>query len=91
MENQTQASRILVGAALGAGFAFLFLTRSGQNLLNTAEPWLDNVIRDMQRLRGAAAKARDAVEEGRRSFAAVQELTPFGGNKQGAMKPETSH
>ena len=90
MDNQTQASRILLGAALGAGFAFLFLTRSGQNILNSAEPWLDTVIRDMQRLRGAAAKARDAVDEGRRSFAAVQELTPFG-HKQGGMKPETSH
>ena len=90
MDNQTQASRILLGAALGAGFAYLFLTRSGQNILNSAEPWLDNVIRDLQRLRGAAAKARDAVDEGRRSFAAVQELSPFG-NKQGGMKPETSH
>ena len=90
MDNQTQASRILLGAALGAGFAYLFLTRSGQNILNSAEPWLDNVIRDLQRLRGAAAKARDAVDEGRRSFAAVQELSPFG-NKQCGMKPETSH
>jgi hypothetical protein len=90
VENQTQASRILLGAALGAGFAFLFLTRSGQNILNSAEPWLDNVIRDLQRLRGAAAKARDAVDEGRRSFAAVQELSPFG-QKQGGMKAETSH
>lgn len=90
MDNQTQASRILVGAALGAGFAYLFLTRSGQRVLNSAEPWLDAVIRDMQRLRGAAAKARAAVEEGRRSFAAVQELSPFG-QKDGGMSSETSH
>jgi hypothetical protein len=89
VDNQTQASRVLVGAALGAGFAFLFLTRSGQRVLNSAEPWLDAVIRDMQRLRGAAAKARDAVEEGRRSFAAMQELSPFG-NKGGGFS-ETSH
>jgi hypothetical protein len=90
VENQTQTSRIVLGAALGAGFAFLFLTRSGQRLLNSAEPWLDEMIRDMQRLRGAAAKARDAVEEGRRSFAAVQELSPFG-HKDGGYTPETSH
>ena len=90
MDNQTQASRILLGAAVGAGFAYLFLTRSGQRLLDTAEPWLDNVIRDLQRLRGAAAKARDAVDEGRRSFAAVQELSPFG-HKEASFNPETSH
>ena len=89
MDNQTQASRILVGAALGAGFAFLFLTRRGQRVLNSAEPWLDSVINDMQRLRGAAAKARAAVEEGRRSYAAVQELSLFG-HKDGGIT-ETSH
>jgi hypothetical protein len=89
VDNQTQASRILVGAALGAGFAFLFLTRRGQRVLNSAEPWLDSVINDMQRLRGAAAKARAAVEEGRRSYAAVQELSLFG-HKDGGMT-ETSH
>ena len=89
MDNQTQASRILVGAALGAGFAFLFLTKRGQRVLNSAEPWLDSVINDMQRLRGAAAKARAAVEEGRRSYAAVQELSLFG-HKDGGMT-ETSH
>jgi len=90
VENQTQTSRVLLGAALGAGFAFLFLTRSGQRVLNSAEPWLDGIIRDMQRLRGAAAKAKDAVEEGRRTFAAVQGLSPFG-QKDGGFTPETSH
>ena len=90
MENQTQASRVILGAALGAGFAFLFLTRSGQRLLNSADPWLDGMIRDMERLRGVAAKARTAVDEGKRSFAAVQQLSPFG-NKDGGMTAETSH
>ena len=88
MENETQLSRVLVGAAIGAGFAFLFMTRSGQRLLNSADPWLDEMIRDLQRVRGVAAKARDAVEEGRRSFAEVQQLAPFG--KSGGS-PETSH
>jgi hypothetical protein len=90
VDNQTQTSRVVLGAALGAGFAFLFLTRSGQRLLNSAEPWLDEMISDLQRLRGAAAKARAAVEEGRRSFAAVQELSPFG-HKDSGFTPETSH
>jgi len=76
--QQTQLTRVLTGAAISAGFAFLFLTRSGKNLLEGAEPWLDEVIRDMQRLRGTAAKVRDAVEEGRRSFEAVSKLGSFG-------------
>ena len=82
MDNQTQLSKVLAGAAIGAGFAFLFLTQSGHRLLDSAEPWLDDVIRDLQRLRGAAAKAREAVDEGRRSFAAVSEAIPFGHQKE---------
>ena len=61
-----------------AGFAFLFLTEKGHRLLDSAEPWLDDVIRDLQRLRNAAGKAREAVDEGRRSFSAVSEAIPFG-------------
>jgi hypothetical protein len=90
VDNQTQSSRILFGAALGAGFAFLFLTRSGQRLLESADPWLDQIIRDLERVRGVASKAKDAVDEGRRSLAAVQQLSPFG-SKDDGFTPETSH
>jgi hypothetical protein len=90
VENQTQLTRVLIGAALGAGFAYLFLTKNGQRLLDSAEPWLDEVIRDLQRLRGAAAKAKDAVDEGRRSFAAVSQLSPFG-SKEGNWSNEPTH
>ena len=38
LDNQTQASKVLAGAAIGAGFAFLFLTRSGHRFLDSAEP-----------------------------------------------------
>ncbi len=72
---------MLAGAAIGAGFAFLFLTVKGHRLLDNAEPWLDNVIRDLHRLRNAASKAREAVDEGRRSFNAVSEAMPFGQSK----------
>jgi hypothetical protein len=75
--NQTQLVRVLTGAAIGAGFAYLFLTRGGKHLLTTADPWLDEVIRDMQRLRGTAAKVRDAFDEGRRSFEAIAKLGSF--------------
>ena len=78
MDNQDQLSKILAGAVIGAGFAFLFLTRGGHRFLDSAEPWLDDVIRDLQRLRSAAGKAREAMDEGRRSFAAVSEAIPFG-------------
>ena len=81
VDSRSQTSRIVAGAAIGAGFAFLFLTRKGHRLLDAAEPWLDDVIRDMQRLRGAAGKAREAVEEGKRSFAAVSEAIPFRSQK----------
>lgn len=77
-QRQIQLSGVLAGAALSAAFAYLFLTKSGKKLLESAEPWLDGVIRDMQRLRGAAAKAREAVEEGRRSFEAVAKLGAAG-------------
>ena len=83
MENQqTQLARVLLGAAISTGFAFLFLTKSGKHLLDNAEPWLDEVIRDLQRLRGTAAKVRDAVDEGRRSFEAVADLGSFGNSQR---------
>jgi len=78
VDRETQLSKVLAGAAIGAGFAFLFLTARGHRLLDNAEPWLDDVIRDLQRLRNAAGKAREAVDEGRRSFSAVSEAVQFG-------------
>jgi hypothetical protein len=90
-QNPTQLSRVLVGAAIGAGFAYLFLTRNGQRVLGSAEPWLDDVIRDLQRLRAAASKAKEAVEEGRRSFAAVSQLAPFGSKSQDWSAQQQHH
>jgi len=75
--EQTQWTEVLTGAAITAAFAFLFLTKNGKQLLNSAEPWLDEVIQDMQRLRSTASKVRDAVDEGRRSFEAVAKLGSF--------------
>ncbi len=91
MENRTQLSTVLAGAAIGAGFAFLFLTKGGHQILDSAEPWLDDVIRDLQRLRSAAGKAREAVDEGRRSFAAVSEAIPFGHMKEKDWSTEPHH
>ena len=91
MDQQTQLSKILAGAAIGAGFAFLFLTARGHRLLDNAEPWLDDVIRDLHRLRNAAGKAREAVDEGRRSFSAVSEAIPFGHAKDKDWTNEPHH
>ena len=82
MDSQPQLGKVLAGAAIGAGFAFLFLTSRGRRLLNDAEPWLDDVIRDLQRLRSAAGKAREAIDEGRRSFAAMSDAVPFGQSRE---------
>jgi hypothetical protein len=92
VENQqTQLARVLTGAAISAGFAFLFFTKRGKYLLDSAEPWLDEVIQDMQRLRGTAAKLRDAVDEGRRSFEAVSKLGSFGNAQDQSWASEAKH
>jgi hypothetical protein len=91
VDQQTQLSKVLAGAAIGAGFAFLFLTAKGHRFLDGAEPWLDSVIRDLQRLRSAASKAREAVDEGRRSFNAVSEAMPFGHAKDKDWTSEPHH
>jgi hypothetical protein len=78
VDSQSQVSKVIAGAAVGAGFAFLFLTAKGHRFLDDVEPWLDNLIRDLHRLRRAAGKAREAVDEGRRSFGAVSDAIPFG-------------
>jgi hypothetical protein len=77
VDNHSQLSKVLVGAAIGAGFAFLFLTAKGHRLLDNAEPWFESMIRDLQRLQNAAGKAREAFDEGKRSFSAVSEAVPF--------------
>ena len=91
MDQQTQLSKVLAGALIGAGFAYLFLTAKGHRLLDNAEPWLDDVIRDLHRLRNAAGNAREAVDEGRRSFGAVSEAIPFGHSKQKDWSQEPHH
>ena len=91
MDSQTQVSKVLAGAAIGAAFAFLFLTSRGHRLLENAEPWLDEVIRDLQRLSNAAGKAREAMDEGRRSFAAMSNAVPFGHSKERAWSNEPQH
>ena len=52
--SSQDSQRIITGAVIGAGIAFLFLTRKGKHLLGSAEPWIDDLIHDIQRVRTAA-------------------------------------
>jgi hypothetical protein len=91
VDNHSQLSKVLAGAAIGAAFAYLFLTSRGHRLLENAEPWLEEVIRDLQRLSAAAGKAREAMDEGKRSFAAMSNAVPFGHHKDRDWSNEPHH
>jgi hypothetical protein len=68
-------SRVLLSAMIGAlagGVAgYLYLTDDGQRLRTRIEPGLDDVVREMRRLRSSVEKARLAVEEGWRTIESV--------------------
>lgn len=83
-----QLSRVLIGAAVGAGFTFLFLTKGGQRILDAAEPWLRDLIRDLQRVRAAVAKAQEAMEEGRHSFSAIADFSRFKAEGANPLTPD---
>lgn len=68
--------RILLSAVLGAlagGVAgYLYLTDDGRQVRERLEPGLDDVGRELRRLRGAVDRARVAAEEG---WQTIEELT----------------
>jgi len=68
-------SRVLLSACLGAivgGLAgYLYLTDDGRRLRDRLEPGLDDMRRELRRLRGAVDSARSAAREG---WAAVEDL-----------------
>ena len=63
-----------VGAALGFAVGYLYLTEEGKRLRDRIEPWLDQSVDEIRRLREAAMKARRAWDEGRDSLNAVRHL-----------------
>jgi hypothetical protein len=69
-------SKILLSAVLGAlagGVAgYLYLTDGGRRVRQRLEPGLDDVGRELRRLRGAVDRARVAAQEG---WEAVEDLT----------------
>ncbi len=69
-------SKILLSAVLGAlagGLAgYLYLTQDGRRVRQRLEPGLDDMGRELRRLRGAVDRARVAALEG---WGAVEGLT----------------
>jgi len=65
-------SRVLVatlaGAAIGAAVGYLYLTAGGRRLRDELEPRLDEVGREIRRLRRTVTKAQEVASEGWRSL-----------------------
>jgi hypothetical protein len=68
-------SRVLLSAVIGTlagGVAgYLYLTDDGRRLRSRLEPGLDDVVRELRRLRSSVEKARLAAEEGWRTIESV--------------------
>jgi hypothetical protein len=71
-----------LGALIGSGAGYLFLTEDGRRLRERLEPGMDELLREMRHLRSAAEKARLAAAEG---MMTVNEL-----RRSVAPKPETA-
>jgi gas vesicle protein len=65
-------SRVLVaslaGAVVGAVVGFLYFTDGGRRLRDELEPRLDDVAKEIRRLRSTVTKAQAVANEGRRSL-----------------------
>lgn len=70
MDDQSKvALSMLTGAVLGGLVGYLYLTAHGRDFKSRIEPALDDILGEVHRWRGTAAKARVAAEESMRSFA----------------------
>jgi len=58
----------IAGAAVGALFGYLYLTTGGRRLREQLEPRLDEMAREIRRLRATATKAQAVATEGWRSL-----------------------
>jgi hypothetical protein len=64
----------VMAAAAGLALGYLFLTPQGRQLRARLEPTLELWIDELRTIRGAADKARTALDEGKESWAAVRSL-----------------
>ena len=78
-----ERSRVLVttclGAVAGGVCGWLYMTESGRRLRDQIEPKLDDLMRELTRVRGTVEKARSVATEGWRSLSDVA----GGGTPQG--------
>ena len=58
----------LVGAVVGAVVGFLYFTGGGRRLRDELEPRLDEVGREIRKLRSTVTKAQEVASEGWRSL-----------------------
>jgi hypothetical protein len=68
------AAVMAVGAAVGMAVGYLYLTDGGRRVRHQIDPWLDQVLEEIARLRGAALKARRAWQEATASIDVVRNL-----------------
>ena len=68
-------STMLLGAVTGLALGYLFFTDHGRQFRERLEPTLDTWLRELNRLRETADKARLAYTEGRDSLAAMTRVT----------------
>lgn len=65
-------SRVLLATCLGAMaggvWGWLYLTENGRRVRDQIEPKLDDVMRELLRVRGTVEKARGVASEGWRSL-----------------------
>ena len=77
-EAQTQvagpAAVMVVGAVVGLAVGYLYLTDGGRRVRHQVDPWLDQCLEEISRLRGAALKARRAWQEAVASMDVVRNL-----------------
>jgi hypothetical protein len=73
--NFGPVATMVLGAAVGLAFGYLFLTEHGRQFRTRLGPMLDNWTDELRRLRETADKARSAFHEGRDSFAAMRRVT----------------
>ena len=67
-----ERSRVLMatflGAVIGGAWGWLYLTDNGRRVRDQIEPKLDDLVKEMTRVRGTVDKARAAANEGWRSL-----------------------
>jgi hypothetical protein len=68
------ATVMAVGAAVGLAVGYLYFTEGGRRLRHQLDPWLDQCLEEIARMRGAALKARRAWQEAVESVDVVRHL-----------------